>query len=258
MNPLAMSIDPSLAASDSHMVPAPGKNNEYTLWVEPEVVKRPATQSITVLAHEVRNPLTNINLSLALIRAAKNDNDRKIYLDIIARSSERITNLVNELLTCQETTEVKIQVLEYSIPELLDEVLEMTKDRIALKNIKVAKEYAAQNCKTVLDRPKMKIALTNIVVNAIDAMASTKGKLTLGAKTIDGKYVVQIEDNGCGISQENLKHIFKPFFTNKPSGLGLGLSTTYDILWSNHVSVVVKSIEKKGTSFTLTFEASHT
>ena len=69
--------------------------------------------------------------------------------------------------------------------------------------------------------------------------------------------MIQIEDNGCGISKENLKYIFKPYFTNKPGGLGLGLATTYDILQSNHVGVNVESEEGKGTRFILSFEEKH-
>jgi C4-dicarboxylate-specific signal transduction histidine kinase len=100
----------------------------------------------------------------------------------------------------------------------------------------------------------MKIALTNIIINAIDAMAGIKGELTLVTKSTCHACVVQIEDNGCGISEENLKNIFKPYFTNKPDGLGLGLTTTQDILRSNHVGLNVRSVVAKGTNFTLMFE----
>jgi signal transduction histidine kinase len=99
----------------------------------------------------------------------------------------------------------------------------------------------------------MKIALTNIIVNAIDAM-SQKGELKIITKSIERKYAIQIEDNGCGISREDLKNIFKPYFTNKPGGLGLGLAATCDILQSNHVGVFVESEEGKGTRFILLFD----
>jgi signal transduction histidine kinase len=103
----------------------------------------------------------------------------------------------------------------------------------------------------------MQIALTNIIINAIDAMPSENGELKLTTKSIDGKYIIQVEDNGCGISKANLKHIFKPFFTKKPGGLGLGLATTYHILKSNHVGIDVESEEGKGTLFILSFDKNH-
>lgn len=105
-----------------------------------------------------------------------------------------------------------------------------------------------------MNEVKMKIALTNIIINAIDAMTAGKGELRLVAKSTNGKYRIQIADNGCGISKVNLKHIFKAYFTNKPNGLGLGLTKTYEILRSNHVWANVESEEREGTCFTLLFE----
>jgi C4-dicarboxylate-specific signal transduction histidine kinase len=100
----------------------------------------------------------------------------------------------------------------------------------------------------------MKIALTNIIVNAIDAMTTGKGQLTLITKSIESRYVVMINDNGCGISKENLKNIFKPYYTNKPSGLGIGLAATANILRSNNIRVNVNRRETKGTCFILLFD----
>lgn len=190
-----------------------------------------------------------------MLKSIIRHDDQKIYLDIIMRSSVRINDLIEELLKYQQADEVQAE--KHSIHQLLDEVLAMNEDRIMLKNITVRKEYTIQDCKIVVNRPKMKIALTNIIINAIDAMTSGKGELKLVTKSIDGKYVIQIEDNGCGISKGNLQHIFKPYFTNKPGGLGLGLATTYDILRSNHVGVNVESGEGEGTRFILLFKKSN-
>lgn len=209
-------------------------------------------QFASALAHEVRNPLTNINLAVEMLKRVTRDDTQKIYLDIIMRSCIRINNLINELVQYQLADEAQAE--KHSIHQLLDEILAMTEDRIMLKNITVKKDYAPQDCKIVLNKQKMKIALTNIIVNAIDAMTLGKGELKLVTKSIDGNCVVQIEDNGCGISKENLKYIFNPYFTNKPGGMGLGLSTTLDILLSNHARADVQSEEGKGTRFILLFD----
>ena len=196
------------------------------------------------LAHEVRNPLTNINLASVLLEATLKGPDQKIYLDIIKRSSIRINKLINDLLMYQQAEEAQAE--KYSINELLDEVLEMTEDRITLKKIVVRKEYAAKDCKIVFNKPKMKIGLTNIIINAIDAMVPEKGELKVVTKSTRGRYIIRIEDNGCGISKQNLKLIFKPYFSQKQGGLGLGLAATYDILRSNHVGINVESQEGEG------------
>ena len=217
-----------------------------------KMVQEQPDQFSSALVHEVRNPLSNINLATQMLKSLTNDDNQKLYLDIIMRGSERISSILTDLLASYKPDEHEAE--KYSIHELLDEVLEMAKDRITLKNITVIKDYGLQDCKIVLHRMKMKIALTNIIINAIDAMTSKKGELRLSTRTIDGRCVVYIQDNGCGISKINLKNIFKPFFTNKPGGLGIGLATTYDILRANNIGVKVESEKGKGTCFTLLFD----
>ena len=77
------------------------------------------------------------------------------------------------------------------------------------------KQYAAQDCTIVLNKSNMKIALTNIVINAIDAMSTENGELKLVTKSINDRYIIRIEDNGCGIRKEDLKYIFKPNYTQQ-------------------------------------------
>ncbi len=209
----------------------------------------------SALAHEFRNPLTNINLSIEMLQSTMIHDEQKQFLDIIMRSSVRINDLINEFLKYQEQD--KTQAREHSIHQLLDEVLEMAEDRIQLKHITVRKEYSTQDCKIVLNRPKMIMALTNIIINAIDAMSPGKGELSLVTKSMNGRCVIEIADNGIGISKENLKKIFKPYFTNKPKGMGLGLAATLNFLLANDASVNVQSEEGKGTCFTLSFNKIH-
>jgi signal transduction histidine kinase len=220
-----------------------------------KIVQEQPGQFASALAHEIRDPLSTIKLAGEMLRSRISNDDQKVFLDIILRGSGRINEILTDLLTSFQAEEMRSE--KHSINQLLDEVLAMAGDKVSLKHIKVVKEYSAQNCKLILDRPKMKIALTNIIINAIDSMNPEKGVLKLTTKSMDGKCLMQIEDNGCGISKTNLKKIFKPFFTNKPDGLGLGLATTYDILWANHVEVTVESEEGSGTRFILLFDKKH-
>lgn len=218
----------------------------------PEERNSQSIQSVSTLVHEIRNPLTNINLAVEELRSMTSNDDEKTLLDVIARSSARINNLLSDLLT--SFTARKVQQGTTSIHQLLDQVLFLCKDRIMLKNITVRKDYAVQDCKIVLNEPKMKIAVTNIIVNAIEAMTRKGGQLKILTKSVADKFIIQIEDNGCGIRESNLKNIFKPHFTTKPGGLGVGLAVTYEILRLNHVRVNVKSEVGKGTCFILSFE----
>lgn len=224
----------------------------YKANTETAIVKNPPERMVRMLAHEIRNPLTNINLAVGELELSIKGTDLELYLDIIIRSSVKINDLLNDLLKNHQAAEK--QTKEHSIHQLLDEALEVAGDRIRLKNVTVRKDYAVGDFRISLNRLEMKIALTNIIINALDAMTSENGELKLVTKLIEGKYALQIEDNGCGINQENLKNIFKPYFTKTPGGLGLGLDTVHKILRANHVGVVVESNEGEGTRFNLLFE----
>jgi signal transduction histidine kinase len=206
----------------------------------------------SALAHEVRNPLTNINLSIEMLTSTALDNEQKIYVDIIKRASFRINGLVRELLVSGGPGEIPFD--NQPIHQLLDEVLAMTEDRIRLKNITVRKDYSTIDCRILMNKQQIKTALVSIVINAIEAMPAESGKLKLGTRSINGQCIITIEDNGMGISKEDLPNIFKPFFTSKPGGMGLGLSTTLEILNANHVRVKVKSEIGMGTRFLLSFD----
>jgi signal transduction histidine kinase len=203
------------------------------------------------LTHEVRNPLTNINLAVEMLQRMDPDGVQKPYLDIIIRASKRIDMLVTELAGKQHEQE-KDGV--HSVHQLLEEVLVMAGDRIRLKNIIVSKDYTIQDYRIRGNNPGMKIALTNIIINAIDAMKGQKGMLKLVTTSINGNYILTIEDNGCGICDSDLKDIFRPFFTRKVGGLGVGLAVTSNILKANRVKIDVESEEGRGTKFILSFK----
>ena len=225
---------------------SPQKKTTPSVWNDPSI------PLVSVLVHELRNPLTNIMLTVHLLESKILDDSDRMYMDIIKRSSVKMNDLINDLLKGQQEEEIKEE--KYSIHQLLDEVIEMARDKIILKNIVVKKNYASHDLKIKMDKPKIKIALANIIINAIDAMSSENGLLKLGTKIVKGRYAVSIHDNGTGISKENLPFIFNPYFTNKRGGVGVGLAATKDILLSNQIGVKVESVMGEGTRFILLFE----
>lgn len=231
---------------------APTDNNHhYAIWSAWAFINKPALPLTAMLAHEMRNPLTNINLSAEMIGSLVTDDKLKEYVDIIACNSARVNGLINKLLEYLNASRAETE--SHSIYQLLDNVLLETKDRAMRKKIVIKKEYIADDRKTIFNMMSMKMALTNIVINAIDAVSPGKGELRIVAKVIGGKFIVQINDNGCGIKEENLKYIFTPYFTSKPGGLGVGLAMAYNIFWSNNIGVNVRSREAEGTCFSILF-----
>jgi signal transduction histidine kinase len=224
----------------------------FRLFVPADIMQEQRDQFTSHLAHEVRNPLTTINLLVQMLKSMIADEQHRSYLDIILGASRKINELVTNPPTSSQADETPSG--KHSIHQLLDEVLEMANDRIIDNNITIRRDYAAVGCRILMNREDMKVALTNIIVNAIEAMSSGKGRLKLVTRSINGKCVIEIEDNGAGINSEKLNKLFTPHFTNKRGGRDLGLSTTLNILLSNHVMAEVQSEEGKGTCFILSFD----
>ena len=104
------------------------------------------------------------------------------------------------------------------------------------------------------DRDKLKIALLNILINAVEAVPAQSGVITISIRKEGSHYRMHINDNGTGIPEENLSRIFEPYFTSKTNGFGLGLAATWNILQSHRAAIDVSSQLGEGTSFMLTFE----
>ena len=202
------------------------------------------------LAHEVRNPLTNIHLSLDQLEPELPDEELKLFTDIIRRNSLRINTLITELLESFKPQETVLTSI--SIIELIERALSEAIDRINLKKITLVKNFG-EDCTLNLDQSKIKIAFLNLIINALEAMEAEKGILTILTSVQIDYFFVTIKDNGVGISQENLNRLFEPYFTLKTNGLGLGLAATLTILQSHNARVEVDSQLGVGTTFTIAF-----
>jgi len=203
------------------------------------------------IAHEVRNPLTNINLAAEQIRSEIPPNPEiEMLLDMINRNGNRINQLISDLLNTTKITELNFA--KVSINDLLDESLEFAQDRLELKAIKVIKDYTPDLCEILADAEKLKIAFLNIIVNAVEAMEENKGILHIKTEHKDGRCVATITDNGRGMNKEQLSKLFEPYFTTKENGMGLGLAHAQNIILSHKASIQVKSAVGEGTSFFIT------
>ena len=219
----------------------------------PENVLHQPARFVTALAHEVRNPLTNINLSVEQLKPEINSEDANIYLDIIARNCGRIDGLISELLDLSRPAEISLQ--KTGLQEIVESTLAAASDRISLKNIRVELVFPDRPAFVMADKEKLKIAFLNILINAVEAVPSQSGVITIAIlEETPQHYKVLINDNGGGIPEENISRIFEPYFTSKTNGFGLGLAATWNILQSHRAGVDVMSQLGEGTSFMLTFE----
>ncbi len=210
-----------------------------------------AGRLVQTLAHEVRNPLNNINISVEELLSGNDNEQFKTYLDIIGRNSKSINDLISELLNSSRPAELTMQKL--ALQNIIEESLATATDRITLKKIKADISYLAEPAYIMGDAEKLKIVFLNIIINAIEAISHDHGHLQVSIQDNQTMYVVSITDNGSGISDENLARLFEPFFTSKRNGMGLGLASTLTILQSHKSSIEVKTKLNQGTTFILRF-----
>ncbi len=200
------------------------------------------------IAHEVRNPLTNINLAMEQLKGEDGlADDSAILFEMIQRNSNRINQLITDLLNSTKFAELTYG--KTSINTLLDEALQLADDRVKLYNITVEKQYSMDMCEVAVDKEKIKIAFLNIIVNAIEAMEPGKGVLKLVTKSERNKCMVEIADNGTGMDQESMGRLFEPYFTSKNKGNGLGLTNTQNIILNHKGTIQAESEPGKGTTF---------
>ncbi len=200
------------------------------------------------IAHEVRNPLTNISLASEQLKEISGRSDEgNLLLDMIGRNVNRINQLVSDLLNS-----TRFEQLEFSpanIHDVLDEALELAHDRIELNHIKVEKHYEDNICEIMLDKDKIRLAFLNIIVNAIEAMKKDSGVLEIKTSKKGNKCLVEFNDNGTGMDQETLQKLFEPYFTRKIKGNGLGLTNTRNIILNHKGNINVRSDIGNGSSF---------
>jgi len=208
-----------------------------------------------VIAHEVRNPLTNINLSVEALKKTNDELAINDYIRIIENNATRINNLVTELLSATKLTEFNFEPVQ--INALIDETLNAMADRIQLKNIRVEKMYDPEICAVKGDADKLQMAFLNLIVNGIEAM-DEGGTLKIQTLKQGQRCIVIIEDNGKGISKEHIGNIFQPFYSTKTNGTGLGLATTQNIIINHKGSIYLESEPGKGTKFFVSLEISQT
>ena len=227
--------------------------DEENMKLREELQKSEKLKAVATLAagmaHEIKNPLTSIKTFTEYIPEKKND---PAFLDkfykIVRGEVDRINYIVQELLEFSKPSELHLKKAD--INNLLNETLELLNNDIIRKDIKIQKALSSLP-KTSVDPSQIKQVFLNILLNAIDSMKNG-GTLVISTGNKQNKISITVKDTGAGISKEDLKHIFDPFFSKKDGGTGLGLSVVHGIIEKHNGNIFVKSSLDKGTEFKIT------
>lgn len=210
------------------------------------------------VAHEINNPLAVINEKAGLIKDLLTfkkeygkDDTLAGSIDVILSSVQRCGRITKRLLGFARHMDLSIQSIH--VGEMVQEVLEFLHKEAEYRAITISLNISDGIPKIDTDAGKLQQILLNIINNAFAAMENG-GRLDITAEMAGQEMVsIKISDDGYGIAQANLKHVFEPFFSTKTveGGTGLGLAITYGLVRELGGSIDVKSKVGKGTAFTI-------
>jgi two-component system NtrC family sensor kinase len=205
------------------------------------------------VAHELNNPLSGILIYSHLLLENSNISgvDRE-NLEKIVREANRCKNIVKGLLDFARQTKPELKIAD--INDIINNVLSLVEKQALFQNIEIVKNFQSNLPMIKVDISQIQQVFINIIVNAAEAMKGY-GKLTITTKLSKDNQFIEIEftDTGCGITPENMKKLFQPFFTTKEvgKGTGLGLAISYGIIERHKGKIQVHSEVGKGTTFTI-------
>lgn len=204
-----------------------------------------AGQIAAGIAHEVRNPLTSVNGFLQLMKTQYPE--RTDYFDIIFSEIKRIDFVLSELLVLAKPQSVHFQ--EVQLHDLLEQVITLLNTNAVLSNIDLKQPFKKKDAGAILaDANQMKQLFINLIKNAIEAMPEG-GSIYISTEKVMNEWKITIQDEGKGMSEEDIQKIYDPFFSTKKEGTGLGLTICATILKDHHGRMDVKSELRKGTAF---------
>ena len=212
------------------------------------------TQLAGGLVHEIKNPLSTLNLNLQLLKEewegpGKPQVPRSLRkLEVLLKEVRRLESIVNDFL--QYVRGFQPDRKEVGINEIVMEILEFQQAQMEKDGIRVIESLDPNLPRTLADRDLLSQAIINIVNNARQAM-ETGGELMVRTLSSRAGIVIEISDTGPGLAPERRDQIFTPYFSTKKGGTGLGLTMTRDIVESHGGSVFVESEEGKGSRFTI-------
>jgi two-component system NtrC family sensor kinase len=208
-------------------------------------------EMISGVAHELNNPLTSVLGYSQLFQQYDVSQDLKEDLNKIRSEAERCHRIVQSLLSFARRH--KPGKIYTGINGVIENALELMAYELKVNNIEVIKELDMNLPFTMVDPYQLQQVLLNLINNAYHAMITDKGKGKLVVKSTQNQQKIEISlnDNGPGISLENLPKIFDPFFSTKESGegTGLGLSLSYGIIKEHQGEILVESELGKGSTF---------
>jgi signal transduction histidine kinase len=197
------------------------------------------------VVHEIRNPLASIGGFAKRVYDRLPDGDKnKKYLEMIMDDVLKLENMIKQLVDLKTMAFCYLESAD--INRLIMEAIRLHEKDLKDKGIEVKAELMDNPPFIPGDREQLKIAVSNLITNSIEAMQEGPKILKISSNMSEGHLEIKVSDTGKGIPKDKIKNIFDPFFTSKIYGPGLGLTFTLKIIQQHRGTISVESEQEKG------------
>jgi two-component system sensor histidine kinase HydH len=225
--------------------------------LEAEVLHRERLSALgnlaATVAHEIRNPLSAISMGLQRLKVEfqpSDDQDQYSHLtELMLGEVHRLNSIVEQFLSLARPLEIKPETL--FIQDVLNEVATLVQGEAQQSNVRIRVIVPLTLPPIKADREYLRQTLLNLILNGLQAMPES-GTLTLEAKTSKSNFLIAVTDTGTGITAENQRRIFEPYFTTKAKGTGLGLAISRRIIEAHGGTITAANESGAGCRFQIT------
>ena len=209
-------------------------------------------KTVAHVAHEIKNPLMIIGGFSHQIKKSLTDVKAAQKLDMIFDEVSRLENLVANL--GDFTRQYRLMKRPADVNSVIRDILIIMGEIYSSDKYYFASDLASDLGEINCDPDKMKQVFVNVIANGVQAMENG-GTIRITSKRISDGIEIHIRDNGIGISEDELDHIFEPFYTTREKGSGLGLSISYKIVEAHKGEISAISMQGEGTTFIIKLPA---
>ncbi len=207
---------------------------------------------VSGLAHELKNPISTINVTLQLMREDLTDDRERPAsrflgkIDLLLDETKRLEQMLFEFMRIAAPSEVDLN--QEDINDLIEQLLGFVASELRNSSIVVVTQLDRSLSQVQVDKSLIKQVLLNLIKNGIQSIADG-GTLTVQTQKQDDWVVIEIIDTGCGMTADEIEQAFLPYYSTKPEGTGLGLPMVHRLVRLHGGSVSCQSAKGMGTQF---------
>lgn len=253
----------TLATAFNEMTAKLGRGRELEMQLHQAEKGAVVGRLAAAIAHEIRNPLNYINLTLDHLRSsfAPADPEKKATFIKLAEQLKtevaRINRHITDFLKYSRPSKLELQGVD--LREEAEDALRLVEARASECGVETTIVQDEVLPTVMADRESLRSVFTNLVINAVEAIDGEGGRVSIKlSNTNDNSVKVEISDTGCGIAAEDISKVFEPYFSTKETGTGLGLAIVKKAVDDHGGTISVSSKQGSGTTFTIILPAKET